>query len=119
VDVRFGDARRLYQIAGNGRQAGSFEFIYLGCEIADVIFICSAISSETMFTTNSRVAEMLRRVSLRGSGPDFRVGQKQMTGGFALIAVKKLNGARLGMPSGLIVDTNAIGRGTIAPMSTL
>src|SRR5216684_9160011 len=86
---------------------------------ADVIFICWAISSETMFTTNSRVSEMLRRVSLRDSGPDFRVGQKQITGGFALIAVKKLKGARLRMPSRLMVETNAIGRGTIAPISTL
>src|SRR5258708_16175137 len=71
----------------------------------DVIFICWAISSETMFTTNSRVADMLRSVSLSGSGPDFLVGQKQITGGFALIAVKKLKGARFRMPSQLIVET--------------
>ena len=36
-----------------------------------------------------------------------------------LAAVKKLNGARLQIPSGLTVETNAMGRGTIAPTITL
>jgi hypothetical protein len=47
------------------------------------------------------------------------MGQKQITGGFALIPVKKLNGARLRMPSALMVETNAIGRGTITPTISL
>ena len=41
------------------------------------------------------------------------MGEKQITGGLALMPVKKLNGARLRMPSALIVETKAIGRGTI------
>jgi hypothetical protein len=47
------------------------------------------------------------------------MGEKHTTGGFALIAVKKLNGARLGSPSALSDETNAIGRGTIAPTMSL
>jgi hypothetical protein len=43
------------------------------------------------------------------------MGEKQMTGGLALMAVKKLNGARLRLPSALSDETNAIGRGTITP----
>ena len=41
------------------------------------------------------------------------MGEKQITGGFALMAVKKLNGARLRTPALLRVETNAMGRGTI------
>ena len=41
------------------------------------------------------------------------------TGGLALIPVKKLKGARLRTPSGLIEDTNAMGRGTMAPIMSL
>jgi hypothetical protein len=33
-------------------------------------------------------------------------------------ALKKLNGARFRSPSGEMVETNAIGRGTIAPVSS-
>jgi hypothetical protein len=47
------------------------------------------------------------------------MGQKQITGGLALMPVKKLNGARFRMPSGLIDDTNAMGRGTITPTISL
>jgi hypothetical protein len=43
----------------------------------------------------------------------------QITGGFALTAVKKLKGARFGIPSRLSVETKAIGRGTTAPISSL
>jgi hypothetical protein len=50
---------------------------------------------------------------------EFRIGAKQITGGFALTTVKKLNGARLQIPSLLTVDTNAIGRGTTIPISIL
>src|SRR5260370_13612145 len=86
---------------------------------AELMFIFSANSSETIFMTNSRVAEMLRSVSLRGLGPARCTGQKQTIGGLALTPVKKLNGARLRIPSRLRVETNAIGRGTIAPISSL
>jgi hypothetical protein len=44
------------------------------------------------------------------------MGQKQITGGFALMTVKKLKGARLRTVA-LIVDTNAIGRGRMEPYS--
>src|ERR1700719_845607 len=90
-----------------------------GGNSADVIFICCANSSDTVFTTNSRVTVMLCSVSFRGRGPRRRIGQKQITGGLALTPVKKLKGARFGIPSGLKVDTNAMGRGTIAPISSL
>ena len=79
-------------------------------------FILAANSSLTMFTTNSLVARMFTSVSLRGSRKD---AVKHNTGGFALATVKKLNGARFGTPSGEIVETNAIGRGTTAPTSSL
>ena len=44
---------------------------------------------------------------------------KPVTGGFELATVKKLNGARLNAPSGLSVETNAMGRGTTDPISSL
>jgi hypothetical protein len=47
------------------------------------------------------------------------MGAKHTTGGLALTAVKKLKGARLRTPAELTVDTNAIGRGTIAPIISL
>ena len=55
-------------------------------------------------------------MSLRGSRKD---AVKHSTGGFALATVKKLNGARFVTPSGEMVETNAIGRGTTAPTSSL
>jgi hypothetical protein len=39
-----------------------------------------------------------------------------MTGGFALMAVKKLKGARFGIPRSLTLETNAIGLGTMDPI---
>jgi len=47
------------------------------------------------------------------------IGEKQITGGLALIPVKKLKGARFLVPSGLSVETKAIGRGTIMPVISL
>jgi hypothetical protein len=47
------------------------------------------------------------------------MGEKQITGGFALTAVKKLNGARFGMPVSLMLETNAIGLGTMDPIISL
>ena len=85
----------------------------------DVRFIFAAISSETMLTTNSRVVWMLRSVSLRCSPAARGPGQKQISVGFELMPVKKLNGAKLRMPSLLMVETSAIGRGTIEPIKSL
>ena len=59
---------------------------------------------------------MFTSVSLRGSRNE---AVKHSTGGFALATVKKLKGARFGTPSGEMVETNAIGRGTTAPTSSL
>jgi hypothetical protein len=42
-----------------------------------------------------------------------------MSAGFELMPVKKLNGARLRIPSSLMVETSAIGRGTIDPIISL
>jgi hypothetical protein len=53
---------------------------------------------------------MLRTVSL--TVPSARLtGENAISGGFHDTPVKKLNGARFGVPSALIVDTHAIGRG--------
>src|SRR5580692_2199684 len=82
----------------------------------EVTFIFSANSSLTMFTTNSFVARTFVSVSFEGSRYD---AVKHSTGGFALATVKKLNGARFATPSGEMVDTNAIGRGTTTPTSSL
>ena len=38
-------------------------------------------------------------------------GEKATEGGFSPPAIKKLNGAKFGMPSAEIVETKAIGRG--------
>jgi hypothetical protein len=62
---------------------------------------------------------MLRSVSLRGPPAGRGPGQKQMSAGFELMPVKKLNGARLRIPSSLMVETSAIGRGTIDPIISL
>ena len=72
-----------------------------------------------MFTTNSRAVVMLRSVSLRGSGFARSATVKTRTGGLELATVKKLNGATLNAPSGLTVETNAIGRGTTEPIRSL
>src|SRR5260370_30064475 len=90
-----------------------------GATSAEQIFICCANSSDTMFTTNSFVDRILFSVSLVAASRPRTIGQKQITGGLALIPVKKLKGARLRTPSGLIEDTNAIGRGTMAPIMSL
>src|SRR5690606_5532612 len=56
---------------------------------------------------------MLARLSFIGL---LSIGEKPIptTGGVALKALKKLNGARLCPPPSLTVPTQAIGRGTIA-----
>src|SRR3974377_1939388 len=82
----------------------------------DVIFLFSAISSGTMLITNSPVARTFASVSLGGSRtPE----ANETTGGLAHTALKKLKGARLRTPSGEMVETNAIGRGTMEPIRSL
>jgi hypothetical protein len=46
-------------------------------------------------------------------------GQNRSVSGLLPTPVKKENGAKLNCPSGEIVETNAIGRGTTQPMSSL
>ena len=76
-------------------------------------FIASAISSLTMLATNSRMAWTLRSVSL--SGWRF-MGQNMTMGGSPQMALKKLKGARLAMPSGEIDEMKPMGRGITAPV---
>src|SRR5260370_17335837 len=80
-----------------------------GATSAEQMFICCANSSDTMFTTNSLVVRILFSVSFVAASRPRTIGQKQMTGGLALIPVKKLNGPQLLMPSGLMLDTNTLG----------
>jgi hypothetical protein len=44
-----------------------------------------------------------------------RAGENIRIGGFALKTLKKLNGAKLGLPVKSTVEANAIGLGPIAP----
>src|ERR1051325_8336347 len=76
------------------------------------VFICSTMASLTTLTTNSPVARTLASVSFIGSR---QTGQKSTTGGSPQTALKKLNGARLFTPDADVVETNAIGRGTMDP----
>jgi hypothetical protein len=48
-----------------------------------------------------------------------RPEEKAMVGGSLHTPMKKLKGARLGTPSAAMVDTQAMGRGTTQPMSSL
>src|SRR5205823_12749650 len=61
-----------------------------GGNSVEQIFICWAKSSETTFTTNSLVASTFRSVSFFEPSLSRIMGQKQITGGLALIPVKKL-----------------------------
>src|SRR5690606_16374661 len=80
--------------------------------------------SLTMLTTNwptppSSTGFALRSESFSVPSGLF-AGQNMSVIGFEPTAVKNENGARFVVaPSGEIVETNAIGRGTIAPMSSL
>ncbi len=75
--------------------------------------ILSSSDSEENETTNSPVASMLRTVSLRPSELN------NTTGGRPLATVKNECGARLPLPSGLSVETQAIGRGTTRAVNSL
>src|SRR5579862_289792 len=84
---------------------------------ADVSFIGRARANGTTLTTNSLVAATLISVSFLL--PSRRLtGQKSTVGGLAPTPLKKLNGARFGMPLGEIVDTQAIGRGVMQEIMT-
>src|SRR5215510_11893437 len=83
----------------------------------EVRFICSANASSTMLTTKSCVYSILRIVSFFLSSR--RPEENASVGGLLHTAMKKLNGARLGIASSLRLDTQAIGRGTTQPMSSL
>jgi hypothetical protein len=71
-----------------------------------------------MFTTNSFVASTFESVSF--CKPSFRITvENKIVGGFEQTPLKKLNGARFRIPSLLIVETSAIGLGTIEPIINL
>src|SRR5690606_40874929 len=80
---------------------------------AAVAFIFSASAPETMWTTNSGTARMLRTVSL-GSPWRLLTGTNMSVGGLDVTPLKKENGARLVRPSAAMVETQAMGRGMIA-----
>src|SRR5712692_6603412 len=73
------------------------------------MFIFSAISSVTRFTTNSRVSRMFRAVSF--SPVSRSPTDTPRTTGRLDTPMLKENGAQLSIPSRLTVDTKAIGRG--------
>src|SRR5579871_5891732 len=76
---------------------------------AEVSFIASRSSQVTRFQTNSRISPANVAESF---GP---LLEKASSGGASPIALKKLYGARLTLPSAPTVDTHPIGRGaTIA-----
>ena len=68
-----------------------------------------------MLMTNSPSALTFASVSFCGRS-SLAIGAKPRIMGSALKALKNENGAMLWMPSALVVDTHAIGRGTTLPM---
>ena len=70
-----------------------------------------------MWTTYSPVARTLCSVSLSRMAP-LVTGEKTSDGGFPPPALKNENGARFATPSGLKLETKAIGRGTTQPVSS-
>ncbi len=89
-----------------------------GGKSIDVRFMSSAMASSTRLTTNSPVMWMLRVVSL-GEPSALCCRPSTMSAGFSENTLKNENGAALTTPSGLSVDTSAIGRGTTRPHSSL
>lgn len=85
--------------------------------------ICRAYASTATLTTKqpsppSSVGSAFRSVSL--SRPSDGVPTQNMSDiGLEPAALKNEKGARLSRPSGERVDTNAIGRGVTAPVSSL
>ena len=83
---------------------------------AALAFIASAWAKDTSWITSSPVACTLRRVSFRL--PSSRLPMlTSSVGGSSLITWKKLNGARLLMPSRDRLETQAIGRGVTVDAS--
>ena len=78
-------------------------------------FIGSAKAKGTACTTNSGTSRMLRTVSF-GCPSRLFTGTNRSDGGFEVTPWKKLNGARLVRPVAERVETQAIGRGAIAPV---
>src|SRR5262245_2250970 len=109
----------LTSVLGTGVSPDCWNSSTSGGNSVEQTFIGLAKSSDTMLTTNSRVATMLFKVSFLFPSLPRIIGEKQTTGGLALTPVKKLNGARFRMPSGLMLETKAIGRGTMAPIMSL
>src|SRR5262245_15114938 len=88
----------------------------------DVMFICSARSSSTTLTTKLPVLSTLRSVSFLAFAPGAMARapeENAIVGGSPVMAMKKLNGATFLTPSASTVDTQAMGRGTTHPMSSL
>src|SRR6185503_7470196 len=83
----------------------------------EVRFICSASASSTMLTTKSCVYSIFCTVSF--FPPARRPEENARVGGSLQTAMKKLNGATFAIASSLILDTQAIGRGTTQPISNL
>ncbi len=78
-----------------------------------VALICSKRCSGAKFTTKEPVASMLSSVSLRPTEVNCT------TGGLTQAIVKKEWGARLAVsPSGVTVETHAMGRGTTTAVSS-
>jgi hypothetical protein len=69
--------------------------------------------------TNSLLLRIFVGVSLGFPVADLISGEKAIIMGFALTAVKKLNGAKLFEPSSFKVETTAIGLGRILPIKNL
>src|SRR5690242_4713767 len=80
-------------------------------------FICCARSSFATLMTYSPVFFTFWTVSL--ATPSREPAENMTVGGLEHTALKKLNGARLSRPSGVIDETQAIGRGTTQPMRIL
>src|SRR5207248_3307251 len=82
-----------------------------------------AYSSMAMLTTNSPVPPSVTGLQLRSesfSEPSLLLaGQNRSVIGLLPTPLKKEKGARLSAPAGEAVDTNAIGRGTMAPIRIL
>ena len=68
-----------------------------------------------MLMTTSRVAMQFSRVCLSVLSLTLLAGEKIKIGGLEPKQLKKLKGARFGLPSASIVHANAIGRGATEP----
>ena len=81
--------------------------------------ICSVIDSETILTTNSFVSLILINVSFSEPSHPLLAGANIIVGGLEHTPLKYEKGAMLFCLFFDIVDTNAIGLGTIEPIISL